>query len=90
VINNPEVMATNTRSIEIDRIEIPDSAPYFTVYEEVFKNKYPDHPYTWKMEMLISGNALKTGGRYIDFSAPDAKGKEFKLSEQISGKVALS
>lgn len=67
----------------------PDPAPYFIVYEEIFKGKYPDHPYTSKMEIYISSSAIKTGGRYIDFTAPDANGKEFRLSEQIDGKVAL-
>ena len=39
--------------------------------------------------MLISGNSINVGGRYIDFTAPDATGKEFKLSGLIEGKVAL-
>ena len=67
----------------------PDVAPFFAVFKEVFRNKYPNHPYTWKMETYITGSSLKEGGRYIDFTAPDVKGKEFKLSEQIAGKVAL-
>ena len=66
-----------------------DPAPFYAVYEEVFKNRYPDHPYTWKMATYISGNSLKAGGRYIDFTAPDAEGREFTLSEQIAGKVSL-
>jgi peroxiredoxin len=66
-----------------------DLSPYFTLYEELFKNQYPDHPYTQKMEMYISGNSIAVGGRYIDFTAPDASGKEFRLSEQIEGKFAL-
>jgi len=67
----------------------PDPAPYFAVYEEIYKNKYPDHPYTSKMEMYISGNSIQVGGHYIDFTSPDATGKEYKLSEQIAGRVAL-
>jgi len=67
----------------------PDSAPFYAVYKEIFKNRYPDHPYTWRMELSISGNAIKEGGKYIDFTAPDASGKTFVLSEQIAGKVAL-
>jgi len=66
-----------------------DPAPYFALYEEVYKEKYPDHPFTWKMETAITGNSTKVGGRYIDFSAPDAQGNEVKLSDKIGGHVAL-
>ena len=76
-------------SMQYDPANAPDPTSYFAVYEEIYKTKYPDHPYTDKMEMFISGNSLKVGGKYIDFTAPDANGKEFKLSEQIAGKVAL-
>lgn len=75
--------------MQYDPAQAPDPAPYFAVYEEMYKNKYPGHPYTDKMEMYISSNSIKAGGKYIDFTAPDATGKEFKLSEQIAGKVAL-
>ena len=96
--NNPslpayfELISRVNQSLSWMKIEprnTPSPAPCFTLYEEIFKNKYPDHPYTNKMEMYISGNSLNVGGKYIDFTAPDANGKTFKLSEQIAGKIAL-
>jgi Peroxiredoxin len=67
----------------------PDISPYRTLFEEIYRSKYPEHPYTWKIEDFFSGNSLQVGGRYIDFTAPDIAGNDVKLSEQINGKVAL-
>jgi len=67
----------------------PDISPFRTLFEDIYKDKYPEHSYRWKIEEFISGNSLKVGGRYIDFTAPDMKGNNVKLSEQIRGKVAL-
>ena len=60
------------------------------IFNSIYAKKYPNHPYTKQMQIKIKSFAsIKVGGRYIDFTAPDFKGKSVKLSEQIQGKVAL-
>lgn len=50
----------------------------------------PGHPYNDLASRLISAiENVKVGQSYIDFSAPDLDGNQVKLSEKISGKVAL-
>jgi Peroxiredoxin len=56
----------------------------------IYSKKFPEHPYTQLIkEMLQSQENIKVGGSFIDFSAPDLKGKMYKLSEIIQGKYAL-
>ncbi len=63
---------------------------YIELFNTVFSKKYPDHPYTGKMNnMITSSSSVKVGGSVIDFTAPDFSGVPVKLSEQIKGKVAL-
>jgi len=64
---------------------------------DVIKNNYnklsesnPNHPYNELASNLINAiENIKVGKKYIDFSAPDLKGTEIKLSDKINGKVAL-
>jgi len=64
---------------------------------DLIKNNYkklsesnPNHPYNELASNLINAiENIKVGKKYIDFSAPDLKGKSVKLSNQINGKVAL-
>lgn len=62
---------------------------YFKAFETVYRDKFPDHPYTEKTNIAIASMKIAIGGKYIDFTAPDLKGDPVKLSEQIGGKVAL-
>lgn len=66
-----------------------NSKPQLTLFKEVYEPKYPTHPYTAQMNLFIESMKIKVGNQYIDFSAPDLSGKEFKLSDCIKGKVAL-
>lgn len=66
-----------------------DAKPQLALFQKVFAVKYPKHPYTTQMQLIIEGMGAKVGKQYIDFSAPDLTGKEFKLSDCIKGKVAL-
>lgn len=67
-----------------------DIPEYIELFNSVYSKKYPSHPYTTKMgNLILSYSSVKVGGSYIDFTAPDFKGKSVKLSEQIKGKVAL-
>lgn len=48
------------------------------------------HPYNELAKNLLDAmEQVKIGNEYIDFSAPDINGNEFKLSTKIEGKVAL-
>ncbi len=51
---------------------------------------FPDHWYTKVVGDAIGGIVkIFPGNPFIDFTAPDLKGQEFTLSEQIKDKVAL-
>jgi peroxiredoxin len=55
-----------------------------------FTEKYPDHPYTKMMAVMIESLLrIRVGEKYIDFSAPGINGKLCKLSEIIDGKFAV-
>ncbi|MFA6126138.1 MAG: TlpA disulfide reductase family protein [Bacteroidales bacterium] len=52
--------------------------------------KYPDHPYSKTATDLMEGEKkIRVGGQFIDFTLPDLKGNEHKLSDLIRGQVAL-
>ncbi|WMI66765.1 TlpA disulfide reductase family protein [Aestuariibaculum sp. YM273] len=54
------------------------------------KETNPDHPYNKLAGNLIDAiENIQVGKPFTDFSAPDLNGSEFKLSNQIKGKVAL-
>lgn len=57
---------------------------------EVFKKKYPGHPYNKIVEDILMGQEqIFVGGKYIDFTAPSIDGKKFSISELITGKYAI-
>lgn len=67
-----------------------DIAPLAEVYNTIYAPKYPNHPYTEQMQLLINSvGTIKVGGQYIDFEVPDLEGNLVKLSEQIQGKIAI-
>lgn len=68
---------------------VTDITPMVDLYKNIYKDKYPDHPYTLKMENMLTGESVKTGSAYIDVSAMDLEGRDVKLSDLIDGKVAM-
>ncbi|MDR0295760.1 MAG: AhpC/TSA family protein [Prevotellaceae bacterium] len=67
-----------------------DITPFVETYNTVYVPKFPEHPYTEQIQLLInSAESIKVGGQYIDFEVPDLEGNVVKLSEQIQGKMAL-
>lgn len=67
-----------------------DTPTYKKLFSELYAPAYPNHENTVKMRNLLTSlDLLKVGGNYVDFSAPDLKGKLVSLSSQIKGKVAL-
>jgi peroxiredoxin len=69
--------------------KLAEVAPLLAAYTDVYSKKYPDHPFTEKMKLILLGDGMEVGGHYIDFTAPDLQGNEITLSDQIKGKVAL-
>jgi peroxiredoxin len=60
-----------------------------TAYAELSKI-FPEHPYTSIISDMLKGQeAIKVGGKFIDFEAPDLNGKIFRLSDVIRDKIAL-
>lgn len=70
-----------------------DNRDLAMLINDVYKHyavKFPNHWYTKVVGDAISGIVkIYPGNQFIDFTAPDLKGKTFALSEQIKGKVAL-
>lgn len=59
------------------------------VYNKLLTS-HPNHPYNELAANYISAlENIKVGGKFTDFSAPDLDGNEFRLSDEINGKVAL-
>ena len=69
--------------------ETNDIMPYADLYRTVFAPKFPDHPYSEKMESLFAGSSIQAGVPFVDFIASDLTGKPVKLSERIAGKPAV-
>ena len=69
--------------------ETNDITPYANLYMTVFAPKYPDHPYTEQMEILLAGSLIKAGVPFVDFTTDDLTGKPVKLSERIAGKPTV-
>ncbi len=59
-------------------------------YLQKQKKKNPNHPYNAILAELINPlENIKVGGRFVDFTLPDLKGKKHTLSNEIEGKVVL-
>ena len=64
-------------------------AGYRKAYEALSK-KHDGHPYNESVKNLLAGiSTARVGMPFVDFSAPDLKGNVVKLSDKITGKVAL-
>lgn len=58
-------------------------------YQELSKAN-PNHPYNeLALNLLNAIENIKVGKKYIDFSAPDLNGNIVKLSNEISGQIAV-
>jgi len=66
-----------------------DTAPMFTIFRELYENKFPNHPYTSLIRDMMLADSIKVGQPFPDISADDSDGNEVNISELIKGKVAL-
>ena len=71
------------RSKELSAKDIVD------VYNKVYAGKFTDNATDDYMQNWVLSQGIKVGERFIDFTAPDAKGVMHTLSEEIKGKIAL-
>jgi peroxiredoxin len=67
-----------------------DIALITELFNTIYAPKFPNHPYTERMRLLMN-NAVSAGvgSRFIDFEAPDLDGNMVRLSDQIQGKIAV-
>lgn len=59
------------------------------IFKKVYAERYPDHPYSIALSQHLSGESVKEGGHYPDFTAPDLDGNMHTLSDLIKGKYAV-
>lgn len=85
------LVAEASSKVQRNRIfqETNDISPYAELYQTVFAPKFPDHPYSEKMENLFAGSSIKAGVPFVDFITGDLTGKPVTLSERIAGKPAV-
>jgi len=69
--------------------ETNDISPYAELYQTVFAPKFPNHPYSERMQNLFAGASIKSGVPFVDFTTNDLNGNPIKLSERIKGKPAV-
>ena len=71
------------RSKELSSKDIVD------VYNNIYAGKFADDATDNYMQNWVISQNIKVGDRFIDFTAPDAKGEMHTLSKEIKGKIAL-
>lgn len=70
--------------------ETPENLEEIQVAYSKLAKLYPEHSYNQLAYGLIVGvSNLKTGGRFIDFTAPDLQGRPVTISEKISDNITL-
>jgi len=69
--------------------ETNDITPYTDLYKTIFAPKFPNHPYSERMENMFAGLSIQAGVPFVDFIAVDLNGNPVKLSERIAGKSTV-
>jgi hypothetical protein len=60
-----------------------------TIYDSLYVGRFRDSGLSRIMGNWLAQRNIKPGGRFIDFTAPDLQGNSHRLSEKISGRIAL-
>ncbi|MDE6653518.1 MAG: TlpA family protein disulfide reductase [Muribaculaceae bacterium] len=66
--------------------DIPD---YIRIFETVYKDAMPAHPYTQEIEDLIKARAVKAGNKYPDYKLTREDGTSEWILSLIKGNVAV-
>lgn len=66
--------------------DIPD---YIRIFETVYKDAMPAHPYTQEIEDLIKARAVKAGNKYPDYKLTREDGTSEQILSLIKGSVAV-
>ncbi|MBO5182630.1 MAG: AhpC/TSA family protein [Paraprevotella sp.] len=59
------------------------------IYDSLYVGRFRDSGLSRIMGNWLAQRNIKPGGRFIDFTAPDLQGNSHRLSEEISGRIAL-
>ena len=51
--------------------ETNDISPYADLYQMVFAPKFPNHPYSERIQNLFAGASIKAGVPFVDFTTND-------------------
>ena len=74
---------------EMPNAPVLDMITLVDLYTNIYKDKYPNHPYTAHVEKTLVGESVVVGMPYIDVVAENRDGQDVKLSDLIGGKVAM-
>ncbi len=66
-----------------------DITEYEDIFETIYKNKFPNHPYTEEIVGLIEAKNVKAGNKYPDFKVTREDGSTEQISSLIKGNVAV-
>ena len=69
-----------------DGIDIP---AYEDIFESIYKDRFPVHPYTTEISGLIEARNVKAGNRYPDFKVTREDGTTERISSLIKGNVSV-
>ncbi len=88
--SNPTIVGLYLLKQQIRRMhDTEEASDIMHIYKTGYAGKFADNPMTDYMKLWIASREIKLGGKYIDFTAPDAEGLPHTLSKEIEGKVAL-
>ena len=88
--SNPTIVGLYLLKQQIRRMhDTEEASDIMHIYRTGYAGKFADNPMTDYMKLWIASREIKLGGKYIDFTAPDAEGLPHTLSKEIEGKVAL-
>lgn len=71
------------------RGKVEEEKEIIDIYKSVFDGKLPDFHLSEYMNIWCASRQIRVGGTFYDFTAPDPDGNYHRLSEEISGKIAL-
>lgn len=66
-----------------------DIQAYEDIFETIYKDRFPGHPYTAEISGLIEARDVKAGNKYPDFKVTREDGTTEQISSLIKGNVAV-
>ncbi|MDE6340690.1 MAG: TlpA family protein disulfide reductase [Muribaculaceae bacterium] len=69
-----------------DGMDIP---AYEDIFDSIYKERFPGHPYTAEISGLIEARNVKAGNKYPDFKVTREDGSTEQVSSLIKGNIAV-